>query len=230
MVLHPRAAVGAHRARLACYHALVVRRSRRPGAARAAAPPFPAAGSAEALARRVEERHRHVVDLTARFVQTYRSGLLGREIVERGTLSSSGRAACSGSTGTPRRRPSSPTATRFYFYVPADRQVIVREQGGDRGLALDAALGPRGHPRAVRRLARDRAAAGRAAPAPRAPQARPRGRAAVYLDVDAAARIRAIEIKDAQGNRSRFDFDGRPRERRASPTRSSTSRCRRASR
>ena len=43
--------------------------------------------AAEDVARRVEERQRNVQDLQARFVQTYRSGVLGREIVESGTVS-----------------------------------------------------------------------------------------------------------------------------------------------
>ena len=42
---------------------------------------------AEELARRLEQRHRTASDLTARFVQTYRSGLIGREVVERGVVS-----------------------------------------------------------------------------------------------------------------------------------------------
>ena len=50
------------------------RRARSPSS-----PARPSAAPAEDLARRVEERHRSARDLTARFVQTYRSGLLGRE-------------------------------------------------------------------------------------------------------------------------------------------------------
>src|SRR5262245_36874585 len=46
----------------------------------------PPASPAQALARRVDERQKNVRDLTARFVQSYRSGVLGREVVERGTL------------------------------------------------------------------------------------------------------------------------------------------------
>ena len=55
------------------------------------APPGPLllaeASPAESLVRRLEAHQARVGDLTARFVQTYRSGVLGREVVERGVLS-----------------------------------------------------------------------------------------------------------------------------------------------
>jgi outer membrane lipoprotein carrier protein len=98
----------------------------------AAAPASPRAG-AEDVARRVEERQRTVQDLQARFVQTYRSGVLGREIVESGTVS----IKRPGRMRWDYRKPESKTFVSdgkvFYFYVPADKQVIVRDQGDTRG-------------------------------------------------------------------------------------------------
>jgi outer membrane lipoprotein carrier protein len=92
---------------------------------------------------------------------------------------------------------------RFYFYVPADRQVIVKQTGGERSLpslllfggeilahffaSLDESDGP------LVRL--------RLVPRTEDPEV-----AAAVLVVDATARIRAIEITDVQGTQSRFDF------------------------
>ena len=102
----------------------------------------------------------------------------------------------------------------FYFYVPADRQVIVREQAGQRGIP---ALLLSGRGEILRRTSTvDPGAApapGRAAAAPDAAEGRPRGRARSSSTWTQGDRIRAIEVVDAQGNRSRFEFDEHPRER-----------------
>ena len=79
------------------------------GALAVAAPPAPS--PAEALARRIEARHRGVRDLTARFVQTYRSGALGREVVEKGVLS---------------LKP--PSRMRWEYRDPGEEDVRVRRQ------------------------------------------------------------------------------------------------------
>src|SRR5688500_858685 len=81
-----------------------------------AAPP-PSAG-AEELARRVEARHRTVRDLTARFVQTYRSGLVGREIVESGTLSLKRPGRMRWEYREPERKTFVSDGRKYYFYVP----------------------------------------------------------------------------------------------------------------
>ncbi|HSD26138.1 MAG TPA: outer membrane lipoprotein carrier protein LolA, partial [Vicinamibacteria bacterium] len=49
------------------------------------APPAPKT-AAEYLAQRIEERQAAARDLVARFVQTYRSGVLRRTLVERGEV------------------------------------------------------------------------------------------------------------------------------------------------
>lgn len=173
-----------------------------------AAAPLPAhssLGPAEQAARRVEQRHRTLLDLTARFVQTYRSGVLGREIVERGTVKVKRPGRMLWEYREPEKKTFVSDGKTFYFYVPADRQVIVRDQGGERGVALvllsgdldilgqfQVALetGPPGRERL--RLT------------PRKPDPDVQR---VFLDVDAEAHIRAIEILDAQGNRSEFRFE-----------------------
>src|SRR5688500_17465688 len=57
-------------------------------AAAAASPPSPHAEASRdlTLVRKVQAHHQTVKDLTARFTQTYSSGLLGREVVERGKV------------------------------------------------------------------------------------------------------------------------------------------------
>lgn len=164
------------------------------------------AGSAEDLARRVEERHRTVNDLQARFVQTYRSGALGREIVERGVLSLKKPGRMLWEYQKPEKKTFVSDGSTFYFYVPADRQVIKREGTDLRGIpalllsgrgeilsqfqvAVEPAVGP------LRRLKLT----------PRQPDPEVER---VFLDVDESNRIVAIEVVDAQGNRSRFRFEG----------------------
>jgi outer membrane lipoprotein carrier protein len=161
------------------------------------------ASPAEDLARRVEERHRRVHDLVGRFVQTYRSGLLGREIQESGRLSLKRGGLMRWEYETPEKKTFVSDGKRFYFYVPADRQVIVQDTGGERSLpalllfggeilahfeaSLDDSDGPLTRLRLV-------------------PRAEDPEIAAAVVVVDATARIRAIEITDAQGTQSRFDF------------------------
>lgn len=161
------------------------------------------ASPAEDLARRVEERHRRARDLVGRFVQTYRSGLLGREIRESGRLSLKSGGFMRWEYESPEKKTFVSDGKRFYFYVPADRQVIVKDTGGERSLpslllfggeilahfeaSLDESDGP------LVRL--------RLTPRTEDPEV-----ASAVLVVDATARIRAIEITDAQGTQSRFDF------------------------
>ena len=171
----------------------------------------PAAGAnrseAEALARRVEQRHRTVTDLTARFVQTYRSGLIGREITEKGVVSIKRPGRMLWEYREPEKKTFVANGKTFYFYVPADRQVIVRPQAKDKSLP---ALLLSGQSDVLAEFAvslDDTAPAGlrrlRLVPRKADPEVE-----WVTLDVDAADRIRAIAVVDVQGNRSRFEFDG----------------------
>ena len=171
-----------------------------------AATPGAGAGGAEELARRVERRHRRAGDLTARFVQTYRSGVLGREVVERGTVAMKRPGRMRWEYREPEKKVFVSDGKTFYFYVPSDRQVIVREHAGDQGVATFLLSGerdildqfaasfdpvPGGEPRL--RLT------------PREPDA---SLETVFLEVDEGARIKSIEVVDVQGNRSHFRFEG----------------------
>jgi outer membrane lipoprotein carrier protein len=163
-----------------------------------------AADPGEALLRRVEARHRAAGTLTARFVQSYTSGLLGRTLVERGTVSIKSPGRMLWEYKDPEKKTFVSDGRTFYFYVPADRQVVIREQAGEKGVAAlllsgGEALGQfsvEARP-ATAGLTRLRLAPRRADPEVEE----------VLLDVDDQARIHAIEVRDAQGNRSVFRFD-----------------------
>jgi outer membrane lipoprotein carrier protein len=152
--------------------------------------PAPAATApAEDLARRVEARHRTLVDLTARFVQTYRSGMLGRAIVEKGSLSLKPPGRMRWEYREPEKKTFVSDGKTFYFYVPADRQVIVRSQADSRGIPALLMSG-RGEILTHFTVTEEDPEIDH-----------------VLLDVDASARIRGIAVVDAQGNRSQFAFD-----------------------
>lgn len=160
---------------------------------------------AQALARRMEQRHRAAGDLTARFVQTYRSGLIGREIVERGVVSIKQPGRMRWEYQKPEKKTFVSDGKTFYFYVPADRQVIVRDQAGDRGVPA-LLLSGQGDLLQQFEAGMEVAPAGRARLrlVPRKPDPEIEK---VFVDLDGDARIRAIQVFDAQGNVSRFDFD-----------------------
>lgn len=173
----------------------------------ALASPAPSAPSIPAhdLARRLEQRHRSAGDLTARFVQTYRSGLIGREVVERGVVSIKQPGRMRWEYQKPEKKTFVSDGKTFYFYVPADRQVIIRDQAGDRGVPA-LLLSGQGN------LLQQFEAGVEAAPAGRSrlrlvPRKPDPEIEKILVDVDAEARIRAIQVFDAQGNLSRFDFD-----------------------
>jgi outer membrane lipoprotein carrier protein len=159
----------------------------------------------EEFLRRVEARHRAAGTLTARFVQSYTSGLIGRTLVERGTVSIKSPGRMLWEYKDPEKKTFVSDGRAFYFYVPADRQVVIREQAGEKGVAALLLSGGE----AVGQFAvevRPGAAAGltRLRLVPRRPDPEVED---VLLDVDDQARIHAIEVHDAQGNRSQFQFD-----------------------
>lgn len=163
------------------------------------------APAAEALARRVEQRHRSLGDLTASFVQSYRSGLLGRELVERGRVSIKRPGRMLWEYRHPEKKTFVADGRSFYFYVPADRQVIVRDQAGERGVPALLLTG-QGDLLAEFEVALEPPLPGRQRLrlVPRKPDPEMEQ---VLLEVDSRDRIRAIAIQDAQGNRSRFEFE-----------------------
>jgi outer membrane lipoprotein carrier protein len=172
------------------------------------APPSPGAASpaAEALARKVEQRHHTVKDLTARFVQTYRSGMIGREVVERGTVSIKRPGRMLWEYRQPEKKTFVADGKSFYFYVPADKQVIVRAQAKDKSIPALLLSGEAGLLAEFEVSLEENAPAGfrrlRLVPRKADPDVE-----WVTIDVDASDRIRAIAVTDVQGNRSRFQFE-----------------------
>jgi outer membrane lipoprotein carrier protein len=171
----------------------------------AVAPPATQALSAEELARRVEERLQQTRDLRARFVQSYRSGALGRETREHGTLSLKRPGRMRWEYEAPERKTFVSDGHSFYFYVPADRQVIVKDQKDATGVA-GLLLAGTGAPlqRFVPSLEEAPAGRFRLRLVPREPDP---DMDELRLEGDASFRLRAVEVLDAQGNRSRFEFD-----------------------
>jgi outer membrane lipoprotein carrier protein len=95
----------------------------------------------------------------------------------------------------------------FYFYVPADRQVIVSEQDTERSLAgrllsgrgglldeFDASLDEPLEEGVVRL---------KLVPRREQPDVE-----RAFVDAETTGRIRSILIEDVQGNRTRFRFEG----------------------
>lgn len=158
-----------------------------------------------ALARRLDQRHRTLSDLSARFTQSYRSGLLGREVVERGIVQIKRPGRMRWEYRDPDKKTFVCDGKTFFFYVPAERQVIVRDQAGARGLPT-LLLSGQGAIVEQFEVALETAAAGlrRLRLTPRQPDPEIES---VRLDLDARERIVALEVLDVQGNRSRFRFE-----------------------
>jgi len=161
---------------------------------------------AERLVARLEERQSGARDIVARFEQSYRSGLLGREIVETGKVTIKRPGRMRWEYQEPEKKLFISDGHTFYFYVPEDRQVIVQDQEGQRSLAgrllsgegglldeFDAALDEPIEPGVYRvRLVprREDAELERA-----------------FVDIEPSGLLRSILIEDVQGNRTRFRFE-----------------------
>jgi outer membrane lipoprotein carrier protein len=161
---------------------------------------------ARSLLRRVEERHARAGDLVAHFSQSYRSGMLGREIVERGVVSIKRPGRMRWEYKDPEAKFFVSDGRSFWFYVPADRQVIVTEQQDQRSLAARLLSGKGG--------LLDEFDAALAEPLEEGVlrlKLTPRRSGAelqrAYVDVEPSGRIRSILLEDVQGNRTRFRFD-----------------------
>jgi outer membrane lipoprotein carrier protein len=161
--------------------------------------------AAQFLARRIEERQAASPDLVARFTQTYRSGALGRTLVERGVVKVKRPGRMLWEYESPEKKTFVSDGRKFYFYVPADKQVIVREQDSARGLPALLLSGKGG-------LLSEFEASLETGPPGRSrlklvPKVADPEVSLVFLEVDALHRIRRIDVEDAQGTLSAFEFD-----------------------
>jgi outer membrane lipoprotein carrier protein len=161
--------------------------------------------AAQFLARRIEERQAASPDLVARFTQTYRSGALGRTLVERGVVKVKRPGRMLWEYESPEKKTFVSDGRKFYFYVPADKQVIVREHDSARGLPALLLSGKGG-------LLSEFEASLETGPPGRSrlklvPKVADPEVSLVFLEVDALHRIRRIDVEDAQGTLSAFEFD-----------------------
>lgn len=161
---------------------------------------------AEGLVRRLEERQARARDLTARFVQSYRSGILGREVIERGVVRLKRPGRMLWDYKDPEKKTFLSDGRTSYFYVPADRQVIVRDQDGERGVAA-LLLSGRGRILEQFEVLLDTAPAEGVFRLRLSPRRTDPEIEIVLVDVEPSGLVRAIQVDDAQGNRSRFRFE-----------------------
>jgi len=159
------------------------------------------------LVRTIEQHHAQTTDLVARFSQSYRSGLLGREITERGVVQIKPPGRMRWEYKDPEDKLFVTDGHTFYFYVPADKQVIVSEQDVKHSLAARLLSGKGGILDEFTASVEQPEEEGvlRLKLVPREPQADVE-RATV--DLEPSGRIRAILLEDVQGNRTRFRFEG----------------------
>ncbi len=178
-------------------------------AAQIPAVPSPAVALAkdpQSLLAAFDARSRTIKDFTAKFTQTYRSGALGRAIVESGTVKVKRPTRLLFEYLKPDRKLFVADGDNYYFYVPRDKQVMVQNQRGDKratarilaeGRLLD-------HFNCV---GEEKDALGRKLIlVPKDEKDANVTRIAVVLD--AQLRLLALEIQDAEGSTSRMVFDG----------------------
>lgn len=171
-----------------------------------AAAPAPGADIAAASVRAIEEHHARTRDLVARFTQSYRSGMLGRELVERGVVSVKRPGRMRWEYKDPEPKLFVSDGKSFYFYVPADRQVIVSEQDARHSLAARLLSGQGGLMDEFTATLETPEEEGvlRLQLVPRQPQA---DLERAIVDAEPGGRIRSVLIEDMQGNRTRFRFE-----------------------
>ena len=171
-----------------------------------AAPAAQTSDSARGLVRAIEAHHARTVDIVARFTQSYRSGMLGREIVERGVVSIKRPGRMRWEYKDPEVKLFVSDGRTFYFYVPSDRQVVVSEQDVRHSLAARLLTGAGCLLDEFEASLEEPLEEGvlRLRLVPRQAQADVE-RATV--DAEPGGRIRGVLLEDMQGNRTRFRFE-----------------------
>lgn len=81
----------------------------------------------DALARSLQQRYQGITDFTADFTQTYRGGVLRTQTRETGTVSVKKPGRMRWLYAQPERKEFVSDGAKLYMYVPADKQVIVRD-------------------------------------------------------------------------------------------------------
>ncbi len=165
-----------------------------------------ASDSARGLVRAIEQHHARTNDLVARFTQSYRSGLLGREIVERGVVKIKQPGRMRWEYQEPEAKLFVSDGRTFHFYVPADRQVVVSEQDPRHSLAARLLSGKGGLLDEFEASLEEPLEEGvlRLRLVPRQAQADVER---ATIDAEPSGRIRGVQLEDVQGNRTRFRFE-----------------------
>jgi outer membrane lipoprotein carrier protein len=195
-------------------HAILMRAFLLPTVLAVLVPSLPAAPSADpdadlarSLVRRIEERHARTADLVARFTQSYRSGMLSHEVVERGIVSIKRPGRMRWEYKDPEAKLFISDGKTFYFYVPADRQVVVAEQDSERSLAARLLSGRGGildeFDASLDEPLEEGVLRVKLVPRREQPDVE-----RAFVDVEPSGRIRSILLQDVQGNRTRFRFEG----------------------
>ena len=160
---------------------------------------------AQAVLTNFDARSRTIRDFTAKFTQTYRSGALGRAIVETGTVKVKRPSRMLFQYVAPDKKLFVADGDSYYFYVPRDKQVMVQNQRGDKratarilaeGRLLD-------HFKCV---GEERDTLGRKLIL--TPIEKDANVTRISVVLDAQFRLLALEIQDAEGSTSRMVFDG----------------------
>jgi outer membrane lipoprotein carrier protein len=170
------------------------------------------AGAADddAIARRVvqrlEQANARGTGLVARFVQSYRSGLLGREVVEKGRVSVKRPGRMRWEYESPERKLFISDGKNFYFYIPEDHQVIVQREDDQRSLAARLLGGEGGLLDEFRATLDEPDEEGvlRVRLVPRREEAELER---AFVDVEPSGRLRSILVEDVQGGRTSFRFE-----------------------
>ena len=158
------------------------------------------------MLRSFDEKSLRVRDFTAKFTQTYRSGALGRAIVESGLLKVKRPSRMSFEYKTPEKKLFVADGENYYFYVPADRQVMVQNQRGDRratarilaeGRLLD-------HFDCV---GDEKDELGRKLILVPKPSEKDADVSRIAVVLDSRLQLAALEIRDAEGSTSRLVFE-----------------------
>jgi outer membrane lipoprotein carrier protein len=96
-----------------------------------AGPQAQAQETAAAVAQRLQARYQQIRDFSADFVQSYRGGVLKTQTRERGTVSVKKPGKMRWIYTQPERKELVSDGRKIYWYVPEDKQVIVRDAQDD---------------------------------------------------------------------------------------------------
>src|SRR5687767_2645714 len=87
--------------------------------------------TAPELAQALQKKIDSIRDFSADFTHTYQGGVLKRQLTERGRLMVKKPGKMRWDYTQPERKEFVSDGTKIYFYIPADRQVVIRSLPSD---------------------------------------------------------------------------------------------------